>query len=182
MTAPAGRKLIALRHAKSAWPDVPDVERPLGRRGRRNAPVMGRWLRAAGHVPDLVLCSPAQRTRETWQLAESGLGRSVPVSLDDRVYEGTAAVLLDVLRGVSPTVGTVLLVGHHPALPDLAVMLAAAGSPAGSGESSPELLERMRVKFPTAAIAVLEFSQNWDQLAPGSAQLTSFVTPRELEA
>ena len=48
------RKLVLLRHAKSAWPDVPDYERPLARRGQRDAPVMGRWLRAAGHVPDQV--------------------------------------------------------------------------------------------------------------------------------
>ena len=55
------RKLVLLRHAKSAWPDVPDHERPLGRRGQRDGPVMGRWLRAAGQVPDQVLCSTARR-------------------------------------------------------------------------------------------------------------------------
>lgn len=188
----AGRKLVLLRHAKSAWPDVPDIERPLGRRGQRNAPLMGRWLRASGHVPDLVVCSPARRTRETWQLAGAGLGLPVPVSFDDRVYEGSAEVLLDVLRGIPPAVGTVLLVGHHPALPDLALMLAAGGSPAraGAGDDEapsalpamPALLERMRAKFPTAAVAVFEFSQGWERLAPESVRLTSFVTPRELEA
>ena len=68
------RKLVVLRHAKSAWPDVPDHERPLARRSQRDAPVMGRWLRAAGHVPDQVLCSTARRARETWQLAQAGLG------------------------------------------------------------------------------------------------------------
>ena len=74
------RKLMVLRHAKSAWPDVPDHERPLARRGQRDAPVMGRWLRAAGHVPDQVLCSTARRARETWQLAQAGLGATPQVT------------------------------------------------------------------------------------------------------
>ncbi len=69
--AGAGRRLVLLRHAKSAWPDMPDHERPLARRGQRDAPVMGRWLRAVGLVPDLALCSSARRTRETRQLAQS---------------------------------------------------------------------------------------------------------------
>jgi phosphohistidine phosphatase len=184
MSEGAGRELVLLRHAKSAWPGGPDHERPLARRGRRNAPLMGRWLRTAGHLPDLVLCSTARRARETWQLAEAALRWTVPVSLDDRVYEGSAAVLLDVVRHVSPALRTVLLVGHDPALPELALMLAAAGPPAYAedGTSSAALLDRMRAKFPTAAVAVLKFGQRWDQLAPGSAGLTCFVTPRDLEA
>jgi len=186
MSGDAGRKLVLLRHAKSAWPGGPDHERPLARRGRRNAPVMGRWLRTAGHLPDQVLCSTARRARETWQLAEVGLAFTVPVSLDDRVYEGSAAVLLDVIRHVSPALRTVLLVGHDPAVPELALMLTTAGPPAHAGAEddtpSAALFDRMRAKFPTAAVAVLEFRQHWDQLAPGSARLTCFVTPRDLEA
>lgn len=186
MPGGAGRKLILLRHAKSAWPGGPDNERPLARRGRRNAPVMGRWLRTTGHLPDQVLCSTARRARETWQLAEVGLACTVPVSFDDRLYEGSAAVILDVIRQLSSALKTVLLVGHDPALPELAVMLSTAGPRGKAGaeddSSSAALFDRMRAKFPTAAVAVLEFRQRWDQLAPGSARLTCFVNPRELEA
>jgi phosphohistidine phosphatase len=181
----AGRKLVLLRHAKSAWPAGPDHERPLAPRGRRNAPVMGRWMRTAGHLPDQVLCSTARRARETWQLAEASLACSAPVSFDDRIYEGSAATLLDVIRRVSPGLRTVLLVGHDPAVPELALMLAAADPPARRGDGdapSSAPLDRMRAKFPTAAIAVLEFGQRWDELASGSARLACFVTPRELEA
>jgi phosphohistidine phosphatase len=185
MSEGTGRKLVLLRHAKSAWPDVEDHERPLARRGRRNAPVMGRWLRTAGHLPDQVLCSTARRARETWQLAEVGLACTVPVSLDDRIYEGSAAVLLDVIRHVPSALTTILLVGHDPAVPKLALMLATAGPPAHTDAEddtpSATFVDRVRVKFPTAAVAVLEFRQRWDQLAPGSAQLTCFVTPRDLE-
>jgi phosphohistidine phosphatase len=182
----AGRKLVLLRHAKSAWPDVPDHERPLARRGQRDAPVMGRWLRSAGHVPDQILCSTARRARETWQLAQAGLGAAPPVSFDDAVYQGSAGQLLDVIRRAPSAARTLLIVGHDPALPELALTLAAATSPAHlsavSDAAPPAMLERMRAKFPTAAIAVFEVTGNWDQLRPGTARLTRFVTPRDLAA
>ena len=120
------RKLVLLRHAKSAWPDVPDYERPLARRGQRDAPVIGRWLRRAGHVPDQVLCSTARRARETWQLAQAGLGTTPAVSFDDAVYQGSAGQLLDVIRRAPPVARTLLIVGHDPAIPELALTLAAA--------------------------------------------------------
>ena len=181
-----GRELVLLRHAKSAWPDVPDHQRPLAGRGRRDAPVMGRWLRGAGHVPDQVLCSTARRARQTWQLAQDGLGATPPVSLDDDLYLGSAVQLLDLIRGAPPAARTLLIVGHDPAVPELALMLAAtapAGDAEGGSDAAPAAaLDRMRTKFPTAAIAVLEFGGNWDQLAPGSARLISFVAPRDLAA
>ena len=74
MGADETRRLLLLRHAKSAWPDLADSERPLNDRGRRDAPAMGRWLRDKGYVPDLVLCSTAQRTRDTWALVAGELG------------------------------------------------------------------------------------------------------------
>jgi phosphohistidine phosphatase len=185
MTESAGRKLVLLRHAKSAWPDLPDHERPLAGRGRRDAPVMGRWLRAVGHVPDQVLCSTARRARETWQLAQPGLGAAPPVSFEDGVYEASAAQLLDLARDAPSKVKTLLIVGHAPGIPELALMLAGAAPPAdgGAGGAVPQdAVDRMRAKFPTAAIAVLELTGPWDQLAPGAARLTSFVTPRDVAA
>jgi phosphohistidine phosphatase len=182
----AGRKLVLLRHAKSAWPDVPDHERPLARRGQRDAPVMGRWLHAAGHVPDQVLCSTARRARETWQLAQAGLGAAPPVSFDDAVYQGSAGQLLDVIRRVPTAARTLLIVGHDPALPELALTLATATPPADlsavSAAAPPAMFDRMRAKFPTAAIAVFVVTGNWDQLGPGTARLSRFVTPRDLAA
>lgn len=180
----AGRRLVLLRHAKSAWPDMPDHERPLARRGQRDAPVMGRWLRAAGLVPDLVLCSTARRARETWQLAQSGLDAAPPVRFDDRVYEASAAALLDLIRRESGAAETLLVVGHDPAIPELALTLAKAapddGAGAGSGAVPGGMVDRMRAKFPTAAIAVFGCTGDWDGLGPGSARLTCFITPREL--
>jgi phosphohistidine phosphatase len=179
----AGRKLIMLRHAKSAWPDMSDQDRPLAPRGRRDAPVMGQWLRESGHRPDHVLCSTARRARETWQLARTELGcPEPPTSFDDRIYTGSPRLLLDLVRGVPPGLHAVLIVGHHPALPELALSLAAAGRSSGAGATSPAAVDRMRAKFPTAAVAVFEFGTPWDRLAPGTAALACFVTPRELRS
>lgn len=186
MAAGTARKLVLLRHAKSAWPDVPDHERPLARRGQRDAPAMGRWLREADHLPDQVLCSTARRARETWQLTGTELGASPPASFDGRLYQTSAGQLLDLIHRTSPTVKTLLIVGHDPAIPELALMLAATAPSApaggGGGAGASAMLDRMRAKFPTAAVAVLEFTGGWDQLAPGSARLTCFMPPRDLRS
>ena len=179
----AGRTLVLLRHAKSAWPDVPDHDRPLAPRGRRAAPVMGHWLAGAGYIPDRVVCSTALRARQTWQLAQPVLG-AAPAVFDDRLYEASPAQLLDLIRRTPAATRTLLIVGHDPAVPELARMLAAADAEASAGpvnDAAPAaMLDRMRAKFPTAAIAVLECTGDWDQLTPERARLACFVTPREL--
>ena len=189
MAEDPGRTLVLFRHAKSAWPDVPDHDRPLARRGIRAAPVMGRWLREAGLVPGQVLCSTARRARETWQFAQAGLAASPPVTFDVRIYAAAPAALLALIREAPPATGTLLLIGHNPAIEDLARLLAAASGAAGPGTAGPRTggshhsdLDRMRSKFPTAAIAVLQFSGTWPGPGPGRARLTAFVTPRDLGA
>ena len=184
MAAETTRRLVLLRHAKSAWPDdVPDHDRPLARRGRRDAPAAGRWLRQAGYVPDHVLCSTARRARQTWQLAQAELGAEPPTVFDPGVYEASAGSLLDVVRRQPPAAHTVVVVGHDPALPELALALAAEGGAPNrpkAARSPVAALDRMRAKFPTAAIAVLEASGPWGGLAPGRARLVRFVTPHEM--
>ena len=176
------RKLVLVRHAKSAWPDTPDQERPLARRGLRDAPALGRWLRSAGYVPDLVVCSTARRAEETWQLAATELQAHPAVSWDERVYQASPAGLLDLIRQAPPETGTMLVVGHDPAIAGVALMLSEGTAPAGAAGPPPGALDRMRAKFPTAAAAVLEFTGPWRLLAPGRAQLSQFVTPRDIRS
>jgi phosphohistidine phosphatase len=164
--------LLLMRHAKSAWPDVPDHERPLARRGRRDAPAMGHWLRTAGYQPDLVLCSTARRARQTWKLARTALGADPPAIFDRRIYEASAEQVLDVIRTASPAARTLVVVGHDPGIPGLALALAA--------EAPRALPDRMRAKFPTGAVAVFTCRGSWDQLGPELARLACFVTPRDL--
>ena len=147
---------------------------------------MGRWLRAVGLLPDQVVCSTARRARETWRLAQAGLEATPSVSFDTRVYQASAMQLLDLVCSTSPGTRTLLIVGHDPAVPELALALATPYRPVGtvavSDTGPPSVFERMRAKFPTAAIAVLKFTGAWDVLVPGSARLTHFVTPRDLGA
>ncbi|MFF8837378.1 SixA phosphatase family protein [Streptomyces sp. NPDC015130] len=165
------RRLVVLRHAKSAWPEgVPDLDRPLGPRGLRDAPAAGRSLAETGVLPDLVLCSPARRTRQTWDLAAAELAAAPPVRHDPRLYGADADELLDVLHGVPDETGTLLLVGHNPGLEDLVLLLAADGA----GDA----LDRVRTKFPTSVTAVLTWHGSWPELRPGGAFLTGLVIPR----
>lgn len=177
MASDSARRLIVLRHAKSAWPDgVPDHDRPLAGRGRRDAPAAGRWLAESGYVPDLVLCSTAQRARETWQLAEAELGAHPKTTFEDRVYGAMAADLLDLAHEMPSSVRTLMLVGHDPAMRELTLELAATQP----GNANAEALARVRLKFPTAAIAVLAFANKWSALGPGQAELVDFMVPGHL--
>ncbi|MGE5292402.1 MAG: SixA phosphatase family protein [Micromonosporaceae bacterium] len=177
MTADSERRLILVRHAKSAWPDVPDHERPLAPRGRRQAPLAGAWLRNAGYVPDLVLCSTARRARETWRLISDELGTSPQVTYEGQVYGADMASLLQLVQQAPETVSKLLIVGHDPGIRDLAVTLADEGSSGRAGDA----LERVGVKFPTGAVAVLAVPGAWPDLGAGAARLTDFVVPRELK-
>ncbi|WP_308312845.1 histidine phosphatase family protein [Streptomyces sp. ISL-1] len=165
------RRLVVLRHAKAARPeDVPDHERPLAPRGLRDAPAAGRWLAQADCLPDLVLCSPARRARQTWELAAAQMGSAPPVRYDPRLYGADAEDILEVARVVPADVGTVLLVGHNPGLQDLILLLA--------GEALGGTLQRAQTKFPTSAVAVLTWRGTWSALAPGVALLTDLAVPR----
>jgi phosphohistidine phosphatase len=172
-------RLILLRHAKSAWPDdVPDHDRPLASRGRRDAPAVGRWLRKSGYVPDRVLCSTARRARETWQLAAENMGANPDTVFEDRVYEASITGLLDLAHQTAADVRTLLIVGHDPAMRGLTLELA-VDQPFNT---EADAIARVRAKFPTAAIAVLSFSGGWVELSPGHARLAEFVVPGDFHA
>lgn len=166
--------LMLLRHAKSAWPaGVADINRPLGERGRKAAPRMGDYMKQHELVPERALVSTAKRAQETWQLVAAALPTGIAVENTRAIYEVGAAQILSVLRATDPAVRTLLVVGHNPGLEDLAFQLV------GSGDA--DLRMRMADKFPTAALAVLEFeATGWRELAPGGARLRRFVTPRSL--
>jgi phosphohistidine phosphatase len=164
----ARRRLILLRHAKSDWPDVSDRERPLAKRGRRDAPAVGRWLRGHGYQPDVVVCSVARRTRQTWELIAPELGGAPKVSFEQRAYDASAQTLLYLARELDDGWESALFVGHNPAVADLANALAE------TDEGPPQL------RFPTAAVAVLEFTGDWAALAPGRARLIAYTAPADM--
>jgi phosphohistidine phosphatase len=156
------RTLVVLRHAKSAWPEgVEDVHRPLLPRGRRDAPVAGRWLRE--HVPGIaaVACSPALRTLQTWQLVQAELGVEPEFRAVPRIYDASVRDLLAVVAELPADAGTALLIGHNPGLSELVEEL--------SGE---------RLVLSTCAIAVLRATDDWITVDRDWASLVDSATPR----
>ena len=169
------RTLMLMRHAKSSWdqPEFDDLDRPLAPRGRDAAPLIAGYIRKSKWQPDLVLCSPAARARETWQLMTPVLDRTVDCKMLRAIYPGAPSRLLEALRRAADEVETLMLIGHNPGLGRLAAGLC------GTGPKKP--LERMCGKFPTAALAVIDFDvDRWDQVAPGAGRLRAFVRPKDV--
>jgi phosphohistidine phosphatase len=164
-----------LRHAKSSWdtPGLADLERPLAPRGRQTAPLMAQLMVKRRWVPDLVLCSQAERVRETWQLMAPRLGAQIPSRTLCTIYPGAPSRLLMTLRRAPDEARTLLLIGHNPGLGSLATSLCGAGSR--------KTLERMSTKFPTAGVAVIDFDiEHWSEVAGGGGRLEAFVRPKDL--
>ncbi|TCO35186.1 phosphohistidine phosphatase [Kribbella steppae] len=165
------RTLVLFRHSKAVPPEsMPDLERPLADRGRADALAAGRYLVAQGIEADLVLCSPSQRTRETWQFAAEAGASAADVWYDRRIYSADTVELLDVIREAPSEARTVILVGHAPGVPWLADELALDGT-------SPERVELTR-KYPTSGLTVLHLTCRWSDLSADDADLVSFVVPR----
>jgi phosphohistidine phosphatase len=165
------RTLLLLRHAKSDYPDgVADHERPLAPRGIREAGLAGDWIRAHAPGVDAILCSTATRTRET--LARTRI--EAPTAFVDQLYDSTPGMTLDVINGLATLfdfdVRTLLVVGHEPTTSELALGLTADGDQAA--------IEKMVLKYPTSAIAVLRTAEPWQRLEPRSATLAAFHVPR----
>jgi phosphohistidine phosphatase len=169
------RTLMLMRHAKSSWdrPELDDLDRPLAPRGRAAAPLMARYIRDSRWQPDLVLCSPAARVHETWRLMTPVLGRTVVCKTLRAIYPGAPSRLLEILRRAADEVEALMLIGHNPGLGRLAASLCGAGPK--------KALARLGEKFPTAALAVIQFEiERWEQVAPGAGRLRAFVRPKDL--
>ena len=168
-------KLCLLRHAKSSWQDasLDDFDRPLAPRGEAAAPRMGAYMAAHGIKPQLILCSPATRTRQTLALVLPHLGEAT-VEFEDGLYLATATSLLARIRKVRANVTCLMLVGHDPGMHGLAVELA------GRGEAA--VLSRLANKFPTAGLAVVGFGVGqWFEIKPKAGTLEGFMFPRLLD-
>ncbi|MFC0624340.1 SixA phosphatase family protein [Kribbella deserti] len=170
--APAGnRLLVLLRHAKAVPPEsMADLERPLAPRGRADAAEAGKWLAEQGIAADLVLCSPAERTRETWQYAANAGASAGDVWFDRRIYNAYPESLLEVLRDVPAEARTVIVVGHAPGIPWLADELAAP--------AETEARTALTQKYPTTGLAVLQHNSAWPDLTADDATLLHYVIPR----
>lgn len=158
------RQIILLRHAHAEPParDQDDAARPLTEGGQREAKAAAAWLVDHAFKPDVVLCSPAVRTRDTAAVVAGALGAESRLQSDARIYEATPATLIGLLDEHAEA-DSVLLVGHNPGLETLVALLTDGTSDSGRG-------------MPPGAIAWLHLDHD-AALEPGAASLRHFWWP-----
>jgi phosphohistidine phosphatase len=164
------RQLILMRHAKSSWADAGqrDLDRPLNKRGRSAAGVIGAWMKRQGYAPDRALVSSARRAQETWDRVVDKLG-AAPTSYLPEIYHAGPETLLEVLHRAGEG-RSVLMIGHQPGIGGFAARLLA------SPPADPAF-----AKYPTGATAVIGFEADWPEIDWGTGRLVDFVVPRALE-
>jgi phosphohistidine phosphatase len=169
------RRLFLLRHAKSDWntAGARDHDRPLAPRGREAAPKMGAYMASHALIPDLVVSSTAARARETWDLAAQAFAEPPRVVYDERLYEVDADLILTVIKETDNDVHTLLIVGHNPALQELAQLIVSSGDRT--------MRRRLAEKFPTGGLVVIDIPvDDWGKLRPHTGRVDRFVVPRSL--
>ena len=165
------KEILLLRHAKSSWdhPGLDDFDRPLAERGQKDAPRMGKYLRAAGFKPDHVVSSPAQRAKETVELVLAGAQCDLDIlNWDQDFYFGSPQDYLSAIQEASDKFDRIMLAGHNPLMETVAGGLS-CGSEGGS------------FRMPTAAIVCLEsYANRWQQIDWGSCQVKWMMIPKVL--
>jgi len=144
------KTLIFLRHAKSSWKDssLPDEERPLNKRGKREAPQVGETLRQQNLLPDLILCSTALRARKTVEAVIEKSGYSGQVQYRDDLYQNGAKAYFAALQSLPEETRSVLLVAHNPDM-----------------EEALQVLTGVYQPMPTACLAWMELPiDSWKNL------------------
>lgn len=168
MTPSGHRRLILTRHTKSAWDDpaTADHDRPLNRRGRRAALELGEWLNSRGYEPDQVLCSTAERTKETWsRLAAAPLEVTPKVEFVPALYHAAPDVMMKYLS--KATGDCVMLIGHNPGIADFAARLPAR-----------KPVDPDFQRYPTGATLVVDFQiDSWAAIKAGSGSVLDFFVP-----
>jgi len=161
------KKLLLLRHAKSSWDNaaLADFDRPLNERGLRAAPLVGRFMRERKLRPDLIICSPAERARETASLVIEAAGLDAPLRFDERIYDATSTRLAEIVSQIEDAAGEALLVGHNPGFEELLERL--------TGEAR-------RMATATLASITLDI-EKWNKLRDGCGRLEWIVKGKELE-
>ena len=175
------RRLMLLRHAKTEndAPSGRDQDRRLDDRGRLDAAEIGGWIARHPPFPDCVLVSTAVRAQQTWDIAGQAMSGAAPppkVELVPEIYGADPGQLLQAIHDASTgDPQRLLVIGHNPAMHELALALAGSGDAMGRKALSDNL--------PTSGLAVLDFAiEDWNDVAFRSGQLIQFVSPKLLKA
>jgi len=159
------KKLYLIRHAKSDWsnPSLDDFDRPLNKRGKKNAPLMGRVLRKKNVHPNLIISSPAYRARETTRKIAKKIKYQNEIMYNEYLYEASLKTILEIVNFIEDENDEVFIVGHNPALNMLAFYLI-----------------EFNENLPTAGILEIEFDCNsWREAKKNNAKFVSFEYPKK---
>jgi phosphohistidine phosphatase len=171
------KTILILRHGKSDWshPFRADFERPLAKRGLKDAPRMGEVLALFECVPDRIISSPAMRARQTTELAVKACGYRKSVHWADSFYGGTCEDLIIALQALPDAIERPMLIGHNPTLEEtVALLLARCGE---------DWSEEFAIRIPTAGLVCLDVGiTHWADLEPGDGILRWFLIPRLVRA
>lgn len=169
------RTLSLFRHAKSSWSKkgLQDFDRPLNARGLKAAPAMGAYMAQHAILPDLILCSTAKRTIETLELALQAFPAEPEVRYDDTLYLASPSEILKRVKSYGMDFPHIMVIAHNPGIHACALRLA--------GEGPDDAMAALAAKFPTAALAVIDFpSASWRDIKDGEGRLRLFMVPKAL--
>jgi phosphohistidine phosphatase len=163
------KTLYLVRHAKSSWKDatLSDRERPLNKRGKRDAPRMGKRLMSRGAKPEVLISSPAVRARKTAAKIAAEIGYAEEqIRVEEGLYMGGTTGMLNVVRSLGQGIGTAMLFGHNPSMTDLVNYLAHAD------------IENV----PTCGIAEIRFyAESWADVVKGGGEMVLFDYPKRID-
>ncbi len=150
-----------------------DIERKLTHAGREACATMGTYIKARGYLPALVLCSPAERTRETFELVMQASGFTPASRMEKKLYMSSPDQVISLINRLDEDFGSVMVVGHNPVMHHLAILRAQKQDTA--------LHDALQMKYPTGTLTVLRFALDfWHDLAPGRGELVDFMPPSGL--
>ena len=165
------KTIILVRHAKSSWKDLnlDDFDRPLNKRGKNNAPLMGQKLKERKIIPDLILSSPAKRARKTAAAIAKAIGYpKKKIAFDDRMYHASARYLFEIVKNLDDKHETIMLFGHNPELNDLANML---------------LKNNPILNIVTTGVYCIKFNvDQWQNVREGKGRSVFYDYPRRYQA
>ena len=160
------KELILIRHAKSSWsnPLLEDFERPLNKRGAKNAPFMAKILKQKEVNPDLIISSPSKRTKDTLYFFIKEFDYKGEIIFEESIYEAPYINILKVIKNIDDKHKTIFLFGHNPGLNDLADFL----------------LGRFEDNIPTCGVLKINFDTNyWKNISKDNSKLIFFNFPKK---
>ena len=159
------KKLYLIRHAKSDWsnPSLDDYDRPLNKRGKKNAPKIGVYFNKRRIYPDLIISSPAYRARTTALKIAKKINYLELIEFNEHLYEASLKTILEIISFIEDENDDVFIIGHNPSLNMLAFYLV-----------------EFTKNIPTSGVLEIEFNcDSWREIKKSNAKLLSFEYPKK---